>query len=189
MSELFFILSKVLGAFVIPSNFLMLTGAAGLALTMTRFTRAARWFVFGSLITLAIVGFSPVGNALLIPLENRFPPWDESNRAPDGIIVLGGAIDGESRRHELSLNDALERLTVVPELAKRYPRARILYSGGSGTLSPVGIAEASLAKRQLEALGVAMGRIELEDHSRNTAENAIFSKAAVQPNLANAGPW
>jgi uncharacterized SAM-binding protein YcdF (DUF218 family) len=177
----FFVLSKVLGAFVIPSNLVLLTGVAGLGLLMTRFTRAGRGLVLGSVVMLAILGFSPVGNALLIPLENRFPPWDASKGAPDGIIVLGGAIDGSNLSHEVALNDARERLTVVPELAQRYPNARILYSGGSGALIYDGVAEARLAMRQLEALGVARGRIALEDRSRNTVENAIFSKAIVQP--------
>jgi uncharacterized SAM-binding protein YcdF (DUF218 family) len=35
--------------------------------------------------------------------------------------------------------------------------------------------------RLLESLGVARDRITLEDHSRNTVENAVYSKAIVQP--------
>ena len=43
-------------------------------------------------IFLLIAGASPLGTALLLPLENRFPSWDSSRGAPAGLIVLGGVI-------------------------------------------------------------------------------------------------
>jgi hypothetical protein len=69
--------------------------------------------------------------------------------------------------NEVVLNEGTERLTVVPELARRYPNARILFSGGSAALID-GDAEAKFALPLLESLGVARDRITLEDHSRNT---------------------
>jgi uncharacterized SAM-binding protein YcdF (DUF218 family) len=180
--DVFFVLSKVLGFFVIPSNILLLAGSFGLTLLPTRFGRFGRKIAFVSLVLLMILGLSPVGNALLIPLENRFPPWDEAHSPPDGIIILGGAINGSDRGNAVALNEAAERLTVVPELARRYPHARILYSGGSAALVDEGVAEANFAARLLESLGVSPGRVILEDRSRNTVENAIFAKAIVQPN-------
>jgi uncharacterized SAM-binding protein YcdF (DUF218 family) len=178
---MFFVLSKLLGFFAVPSNLVVLMGIGGLLLLPTRFARAGRWLAFVSLVVLAILGFSPIGNALIIPLENRFPPWDATRGAPDGIIVLGGVIDGSGPGDEVVLNEGAERLIVVPELARRYPNARILFSGGSGALIDDGNAEAKLALRLLESLGVPRGRITLEDHSRNTVENAVYSKAIVQP--------
>jgi uncharacterized SAM-binding protein YcdF (DUF218 family) len=179
---MFFVLSKLLGFFAIPSNLIVLIGIGGLLLLPTRFAGAGRWLASVCLVVLAILGFSPIGSALIIPLENRFPPWDATRGAPDGIIVLGGAIDGSGPGNEVELNEGAERLTVVPELARRYPNARILFSGGSGALINDGEAEAKLALRVLESLGVARGRITLEDHSRNTVENAVHSKTIVQPN-------
>jgi uncharacterized SAM-binding protein YcdF (DUF218 family) len=178
---MFFVLSKLLSFFAFPSNLAILIGILGLLLLPTRFARAGRWLVFVSLIVLATLGFSPVGNALIIPLENRFPPWDAARGAPDGIIVLGGAIDASGPGNEVMLNEAAERLVVVPDLARRYPNARIVFSGGSGALIDDGDAEAKFAARLLETLGIARNRITLEDRSRNTVENAVFSKAIVQP--------
>ena len=168
--------------FAIPSNLVVLIGIGGLFLLPTRFARAGQWLAFVSLIVLAILGFSPVGNALIIPLESRFPPGDATRSAPDGIIVLGGAINGAGPGNEVESSEGAERLTVVPELARRYPNARILFSGGSGALIGNGEVEAKLALGLLESLGVARGRIILEDHSRNTVENAVYSKAIVRPN-------
>jgi uncharacterized SAM-binding protein YcdF (DUF218 family) len=149
----------------------------------TRFARAGRAVAFASLIVLAILGLSPVGNALMIPLEDRFPRWDATRGPPDGIIVLGGAIspDVSAARDEVALNEAAERLTAAVELARRYPAARIVFSGGSGALIYDEAAEAPFALRLLEELGVPRARILLEDRSRNTVENAIFSKALIQP--------
>jgi hypothetical protein len=106
-----------------------------------------RWLAFGSLIALAILGLSPVGNVLFIPLENRFPPWDAARGAPDGIIVLGGVIDASSPGNQIMLKESAARLTVVPDLARRYPNARIQFLGGSGALMDDGSAEARAAAR------------------------------------------
>jgi uncharacterized SAM-binding protein YcdF (DUF218 family) len=180
---MFFALSKILGFFAIPSNLVVSIGALGLLLLPTRFARAGRALAFASLIVLAILGLSPIGNALIIPLEERFPRWDATRGAPDGIIVLGGAIspDVSSARDEVALNEAAERLTVVAELARRYPDARIVFSGGSGALLYDEGAEAPLALRLLESFGIPRARITLEDRSRNTLENAVLSKAIAQP--------
>ena len=88
---MFFALSKILGFFALPSNFLIAIGIAGLILLCTRFQRLASWLVVTSIALIAIAGLSPLGNALMLPLEQRFPPWDSSRGPPDGIVVLGGA--------------------------------------------------------------------------------------------------
>ena len=90
---MFFILAKVLGFFALPSNLIVVLGLTGLALTRTRFVRVGRRLTVASLLLLAVAGWSPLGNLLLLPLEERFPAWDSGRGAPDGIVVLGGAID------------------------------------------------------------------------------------------------
>ncbi len=180
---MFFVLSKVLGFFAIPSNLVISAGLFGLLLLPTRLARAGRRLMAASLVVLAILGLSPVGNALIIPLEQRFPAWDAARGAPDGVIVLGGMItpDVSAARNEVALNESAERLTVVAELARRYPNARILFSGGSGALLFSEGNEAEFAGRLLESFGIARARILLEERSRNTIENAVFSKAIAQP--------
>ena len=71
---MFFVLSKVLGFFAIPSNLIVSIGILGVLLLPTRFKRTGRGWWWRSLLVLAILGLSPVGNALIIPLEQRFPP-------------------------------------------------------------------------------------------------------------------
>jgi len=180
---MFFTLSKILGFFALPSNLLMVIGLVGLVLLLTRFTRLASWLIVTSLVLIAVAGLSPLGNALILPLEQRFPPWDASRGPPDGIVVLGGAIspDISAARGAVALDEAAERITVTAELARRYPNARIVFAGGSDALIFDEGAEAAFAVRQLEALGVAAERITAEEQSRNTIENAVFSRLLANP--------
>jgi uncharacterized SAM-binding protein YcdF (DUF218 family) len=179
----FFILSKVLGFFALPSNFLISVGILGVVLLCTRFRRLASWLVVTSLVLLAIAGLSPLGNVLILPLEQRFPPWDPSRGPPAGIVVLGGAISANvsAARDAVALNEAAERITVTVELARRYPDARIIFAGGNSNLIEDGPMEAAIAVREFEALGIPHDRITAEEQSRNTIENAVFSRLIANP--------
>lgn len=181
--DLFFPVSKVLGFFSAPSNTLAVIVALGVALVFTRFLRAGRWLAGLGVILLFVAGLSPLGNALIVPLEQRFPLWDASRGAPTGVIVLGGAIDGavHGRRGEFALNEAAERMTAAVELARRYPAARLVFSGGEAALVPRGEDEASAARAFLVAMGLPAERIEIEDAARNTAENATLTRRLIQP--------
>src|SRR5438270_1359897 len=180
---MFFLLAKILGFFALPSNLSISLGLSGIALMGTRFARAGRRLAIASLLLLAFVGLSPLGNALILPLEDRFPPWDASRGGPSGIISLGGAFDTlvSAARGEIALNEAAERLTAIAELARRFPRARIVFSGGSGRLLYGGATEAELAARLFESFGIAKDRVTLEDKSRDTDENARFTRDRLQP--------
>jgi len=179
----FFLLSKTLGFVTLPSNLLILAGVIGVMLMGTRYARAGTRLAVASIGLLAICGLSPLANALMLPLEDRFPPWDASHGPPDGIVVLGGAFENavSSARGDIALNEAAERMTKAVELARTYPAAKILFSGGSGVLFSEGVTEAELATRLLESLGIAPGRLMVEGRSRNTAENATLSKAIAAP--------
>jgi uncharacterized SAM-binding protein YcdF (DUF218 family) len=180
---MFFVLAKVAGFFIHPSNAMFALAVVGAMLMPTRFARAGRRCIVIAIVLIGAFGLLPLGNLLIYPLEQRFPKWDAARGAPDGLIVLGGAINPEnSEIHgEPALNEAAERITVVAALARRYPQARVVYSGGSGNLLPGGLSEAQFAVDLLESFGVARSRIRVEGYSRNTIENARFIKALVAP--------
>jgi uncharacterized SAM-binding protein YcdF (DUF218 family) len=178
----FFALSKILGFFTLPSNLLVMLGLVGLALTATRLARIGRRLAAAALILFAVVGVSPFSKALIKPLEDRFPPWDTSRGPPVGIVVLGGAIDPDlAAERGRNLNEGAERVAVIPELARTYPLARIIYSGGNARLGSRGGSEAEYAGALIESFGVPKTRLTLEGRSRNTVENAIYSKALAAP--------
>jgi uncharacterized SAM-binding protein YcdF (DUF218 family) len=181
---MFFVLAKILGFFALPSNVLLAFGLFGLVLQATRFARMGRALVMASLALLAVFGWTPLGNVLMLPLEQRFPAWQQGNgRAPDGVVVLGGMFDTlvSQARGDMALTDAAERVTVVAELARRYPNARIVFSGGSGRLLLQGALESELAAQMFASLAIPASRIELDERARDTLENAVFSKAIAAP--------
>lgn len=82
----------------------------------------------------------------------------------------------------VALNDNAERVFAVAALARRYPEARIVLSGGAGPLV-IGqtLSESEIARRMLVDLGLPPERIEMEERSRTTFENATESRIAARP--------
>lgn len=179
---MFFALFKILRFFALPSNLMVLVGIVGCLFLFSRRSRLGQGMMLASLLMLAVAGWSPLGNWLIGGLENRFPPWDASRGTPDGIVILGGAISPEvSREHDsIALNESAERMTAAAALARRYPLARIVFSGGSNRQDG-GRGEADFVLPLLESFGIARERVTLEARSRNTAENAQFTRELVQP--------
>ena len=182
-SSLFFILSKTLGAMLLPTNFLIGVGVVGAILLLTRFASLGRKLVISSVLLLVVCGLSPLGTLLLYPLEQRFPSWDAGRGAPDGIIVLGASIEADlSAAHGTPVvRGAPDRIISAAALALRYPNARVVFSGGSANVISNDAREADFAGAVFESLGVAKSRLTMERRSRNTVENAEFSKALVAP--------
>ena len=180
---MFFIASKIFGYIFLLANFLIGTGFLGAVLMLTPLKRTALALMVASTVLLAACGFSPLGALLLSPLETRFPPWDSVNREPKGIIVLGGSIDPDLSAiyGRAVVRAEADRIIATAQLAARYPNARILFSGGSANLIWTDEKEADYAGALLESLGIDKSRIQLERLSRNTHENAKFSKELAQP--------
>jgi len=177
------VLSKTIGIAVMPVNLLIELGIVGVLLLLTRFARLGRALIVIAILLLAVCGLSPLSNFLIYPLEARFPPWDASRGAPDGIIVLGGPIDSDvsAGRQTPVVRNAADRMFAAAELARRFPNARIVFTGGSPNLLSPDAKEADYAGELLESLGIAKDRMIMERLSRNTYENAVFTKSMVNP--------
>jgi uncharacterized SAM-binding protein YcdF (DUF218 family) len=148
----------------------------------TRFRGFGQGLLIGAILLLTIFGISPAGNALMLPLEERFPKWEPRGGSPHGIVVLGGAVspDVSAAREDVALNEAAERMTAVAKLARAYPSARIVFTGGSGRLFG-GASEADFVTALFESFGIPRDRIVLERRARNTHENATFTRDLVKP--------
>ena len=179
---MFFYLAKIGWYLAQPSAFLLVLLLAGILAIGLGQARPGGLLVLLATAGLFVAGFLPLGPALLAPIENRFP-----RAAPAApvtcIVVLGGALDDSitAARGDFALTDAGERLTETVRLARLYPDARIVFTGGSAALVPDGSNEAEPARAFLVAMGVPEGRITIEAESRDTAENARFTKRLVDP--------
>lgn len=116
---MFFPLSKLFWLIGEPINFVIILGAIGVLLCLTPLARLGRALAALAIMLIAIAGFSPLGAALLRPLEDRFPPPPADMPAPTGIIVLGGAIDPE-----VTLSRGVPTLLPAGARAPRRRRAR-----------------------------------------------------------------
>ena len=180
---MFYFASKIVWFFLTPSNSLVTLILVGLWLMRRqRAVLGARLAAIGA-VGLFVAGLSPLGNALILPLEERFPAYRDDGLPVAGFIVLGGTFDTEATnaRGQMALNETGERLIALGDLARRYPRARIIYSGGGSEFTPDTTPEATLVENTAPAVGVAPGRIAYERASLNTFENAALSKRMASP--------
>lgn len=180
---MFFYLSKILWFFLQPSSAMLILLLAGTCLLWTRWIAMGRRIVLLAVFLLLVTGLSPLGHALILPLEDRFSrPGLPIKGGVEGVVVLGGAqnMTITARRKAIAINEAAERLVEASILARRYPEARILFSGGSDAILGDRESEASGAKSILVSLGVSPERLLLEDESRNTYQNAVFSMQLAQ---------
>jgi uncharacterized SAM-binding protein YcdF (DUF218 family) len=179
---LFFAASKIFSVFLSPVSVLLIAALLGVLWSKGRFARTGRAIALVAILVLIVAAMTPLGPILVSPLEDRFPQPPPGLPPPYGIIVLGGALNGPtSHARGQAVGEAEQRVVEAAILAKRYPEAKIVFSGGSGSLLDTESTEAPEARKLLIDLGVDPNRITLEDKSRNTAENARFTAAMVHP--------
>lgn len=176
-----FFLSKFVWGLAAPATLLFIA-IISVILLRKRKPRLSTALLIGISVFLGALLITPIGNWSLKPLEQRFAQPDLSRTSVDGIIVLGGMLDSAASRHAGAtvLNGAAERLTEFIALARRYPKAKLVFSGGSGSVRH-DEREADYAQRFLAEQGLDTRRIIFERHSRNTIENAQHSLALAQP--------
>jgi len=180
---MYFLISKLLWLVFAPSSFLILCLCIASALIFWGKRRTGFALGGSALFILTILSFSPVAEKLASVLEDRFPPATNDERPINGAIILGGGLNLSSSvvREQLVLGAAGDRLVAMADLARRYPEATIIFTGGSGYLAGSTASEADLIEQHLSRLGIGPGRIQFERVSRNTYENAVFTKAMVKP--------
>jgi len=107
-------------------------------------------------------------------LENRIPASMPPDKI-DGIIVLAGMVDMEASRGELiELTDQADRIIEGIILAKKYPEAKLIITGGSGYLKQdENLKEAGYLEKLAVSLGISRNRLIVERNSRNTHEHAV----------------
>lgn len=176
MDTAFFIGSKLFEALIDPASLLLIWIGVGIGRLRNGYGAGV---ALSGLLAFVMVGGLPLGNLLLKPLEQRFPARPEVEHVA-GIIVLGG---GENARlseasGQPEVNEAGDRFFAAIMLARRYPRAPVLFTGGSGDLVPGHLMGGDVASSLLLGMGLEPGRLFIEKRSRTTAENAAMLRAA-----------
>ena len=183
MDDYYWKTSKILWEVGNPDMLMLLILVIGTILLWLGRQKAAR--ILLTLVTVALLTFFflPVDKWILWPLENRFPLAVSLPVNVDGIIVLGGAEDplASAFRKQPQVNGAAERLIAFVSLANQYPKAKLVFTGGTGHLSLQEYKGADTARAVLKQLGFNSDRVLFESQSRNTIENVLLSHRLVQP--------
>lgn len=177
------ILTKLLWPLLNPASLLLASlPVAALGCLWSGSRRIAQPLLVGLVGCLLLVSVLPPAYWAVRPLEDMLPPSALPARL-DGIIVLSGAerpaLSGA--RQQPQLNESAERLLAFADLARRYPEAKLVYTGAGIPAQTAGVAESSVAEQALAWAGLPAERVVFERMARNTRENAVFSHALIQP--------
>lgn len=180
-----FLLGKTFWAFADPANLIVVIMLAGFLLQFTRretWRRLGQGCVAGAALVLILCAVLPLGTWALTPLENVFPQPALPEKI-DGILVLGGnenELVTDKRGHP-AVGSTADRLITFAALGRRYPDARMVFSGGTGRVAAkdTPLRQADVARAVMESLGFAERPIVYERDSRTTYENALYSGKTV----------
>jgi len=182
MDSLFYWLSKLVWLLASPDSLLLIWFGAGFFLLwLGKVVWAKR--MLGLLLFLMVgVGLFPVGEWLLYPLESRYP-HNQKLENVDGIIVLAGSEDPVHTKiwDQVVVGSATERNLAFMMLARQHPEAKLVFTGGVGSMLQQDFKTADVAKRMFKEQGMDITKMIFERYSRNTWENALLSKELVKP--------
>lgn len=179
-----FEIGKILWIALQPANlFLFALGLAWLMLGRLRPRRAGKRLLGFLVLVGLLIAVLPLSSLPLMLLENRFLRPAKLPDKVDGIILLGGGVNPNvsDSRGQPTITAGGPRLLAFAELANKFPDARLVFSGGSGDLLRQDLKEAPVVREALVKLGFKVERVMFEDRSRNTYENAVFSKILAKP--------
>lgn len=183
MDTFFYWVSKLIWALVAPDHLLLILLTIACGLFWVGYQQFALHVFSALLVIFWLIALFPVGSWLLYPLEAKFPANPPLPDRLDGIIMLAGAekIDASYVWQQVELKAYSERALAFMRLARQYPDARLVFTGGLGSKLDKQFQEADVAAQLFEEQGLEVGAIQFERHSRNTYENALLSKALVKP--------
>lgn len=183
MDSLFFWISKLIWLLVSPDSLLLIVLSVGVLLLWFGRVKWAKMILSVTIVIMLFIALFPVGEWLLYPLESKYPNNVELPHQVDGIIVLSGAEDTITSKNwgSIELGGAAERDLAFMALARKYPEAKLVFTGGTGSMLHQQTKAADIAKELFIQQGIDVERVLFERDSRNTYENVIFTKKLVQP--------
>jgi uncharacterized SAM-binding protein YcdF (DUF218 family) len=175
MADLDLLPAKLLSSLVRPDFWLWLGLLTALVACWRGWRRLATWVLVSLVAAVTLVGFVPVGEVWLAPLEARFDANPELEGEPTAILVLGGGEDQRTSAawNVLTTSDAGDRLLHAIHRAHQHPNVPILFSGGAfdPTDDPLRAGSAERVAEALSKAGIDRSRIHISGGARTTAEH------------------
>ena len=168
-TKVFFIFSKILSFAVDPFFWIIILLL--LALLAKKKYRRPRYLVLALILTF-VFSSSPI-------YKITFNYWkikqDITYQKFDAGILLGGMISLSSSDENILFNEYNDRLLNTLELFHKGIIKKIIITGASGSLSS-DLKEADILKSFLIRIGIPREKIIVENQSKNTHENAIYTE-------------
>ncbi|GAB3222110.1 YdcF family protein [Algoriphagus aestuariicola] len=174
---MFFYLSQFLSFLALPMTIVMVFIVAGAIFIRRKWGKKSLWIG----ITLLLFFTNPfLSNLALLAWEPEFKSFDEIENHEIGIVLTGVTNLGKTAYDRTFFNKGADRITHALQLYRMGKIKKILITGGQG-LNPVNPqSEAEVLKRFLLMTGMPESDILIEDQSKNTAQNAQFTKAFLE---------
>ena len=171
-----FLISKIFLLLSSSGFWLLALLCCGIVFFWTNRLKIARRILTPTIFFLFIISVFPVGQILVSTLEDIFQKNFLLQPPISGIIVLGGFIDPiiSETRGQSTLNNAAERMTTFLSLAKKFPKAKLVFTGGSGSLTRNWVKEADKMKELLKELEFNPNQVVFERNSRNTRKHQYY---------------
>ena len=178
-----FYLSKMIWIFINPFSIIVLLFIVAFFFFLIKQYKLSLALFLIEFILIITFSFFPIGHYLTFILEKEYHENIVLPDDVDGIIILGGTTNPKLSNvyNQINVNEASERLIESIRLIKKYKKAKVIFSGGSGSISKQNLSHAEIAKKFYELTLSSKNNIIFEDKSRNTYENIIFSSNIVKP--------
>lgn len=170
---MFFILSKILAFLIAPYTWLFF----GLIFLVKKLwnTPYKKW-ILGFTIFTYIISNSFLVDELVRAWEYCDDDIYLKDTKYDLAIVLGGMGRIDERQDRFDFGNSGDRLFQTLELYHKKRVGKLLITGGSGSISKPHHREAAYIKKYLKNIAIPDSNIIIENNSKNTYENAIFTK-------------
>ena len=184
MDSIFFVLSKIAWLFIAPDSLLLFFILFVSVMLWRGKVQFAKWGLGFLCLLITVIALLPVGDWLLFPLDGRFPANPQLPDHVDGVIVLSGAENARLSAiwNQVEFGDGAERDFAFLALARRYPNAKLVFTGGSSNLLEHDRRAADIVKLMFAEQGLSIRRVIVEREARNSFENLKFSKELAKPN-------
>lgn len=170
-------LQFIYNTFLLPPGIIILALMYLCFITYYKKRKCPKFLIIVTII-LYTISISWFGDLLIRSLESRYTP--PTNPSGDVIVMLGGGaladVQGVHGNGQLSGN-AANKLLMVTQLYHR-THLPIILSGGQ-VYETTGN-ESEIGKSILLSMGIPEDKIIIENSSRNTTENAMFTKKIIE---------
>ncbi len=178
---MFFVLSKLVSILLVPLHLLVISFFIFMVICFW-----LKKFNYRILLLFCVFWFillyKPIPEFLVKSLEDKYSYEESKLKSLQGVIVLGGGTGSggiAKDRNDWNLGEGSERIIKAFEYIQNVPEGKILFTGMSGGLNFRGLSEAAIANQILSALKINDSNVNFEDKSKNTYQNAIFSKQII----------